>query len=189
MVDFVKRAISTGDIEPDEQVLAGFNATPSPFGVANAGMTGGLIAGGVIGLAVGAAWDRRRNRKDAEEQEDKRLPDVAARLPFEPGIPANGSLTAITTKRIAVWNIAGLGKPRDMLLSIPLADIDVVRWEVADARWMGGRPSSMLWWVGVGGDRVLSCAGIAMGAAGKYVKESLRALEERLPGKVVAWEG
>ena len=189
MVDFAKRAQKTGEIHPDEQVLAGFNATPSPFGMVNAGMTGGLIAGGVVGLAAGAMWDKRRAKKEAEELAGKSLPDVAGREPFEPGVPENGSLFAVTTKRIVAWRIAGLGKPREQLFAIPLADVDSIVWEDADAKWLGGRPSSLVMWIGVGGDRVLATAGISMGAAGKYVKQTLAALEERLPGKVTIWEG
>jgi hypothetical protein len=189
MVDFAKRARRTGDIEPDEEVLAGFNATPSPFGIGNAGMTGGLIAGGAVGMAVGAAWDRSRAKKLAEEQAGKGLPDIVGREPFEPPIPTNGTLFAVTTKRIVVWTIAGLGKPKDMLLSIPLSDVDSVVWEEADTKLLGGRPGSLMMWIGVGGEQVLACAGISMGPAGKYVKHALAALEERLPGRVVAWEG
>jgi hypothetical protein len=189
VVDFVKRAHKTGDIASDEQVLAGFNATPSPFGIPNAGMTGGLIAGGVVGMAVGAAWDKRRAQQQAEEEAGKELPEIVGRQPFEPALPTNGTLFAVTTKRIAIWRIAGLGKPKDMLLSIPLTEIDSIVWEDADTKWLGGRPGSLLMWIGVGGERVLSCAGISMGPAGRYVKEALAALEERLPGKVVAWEG
>lgn len=188
MVDFVKRAVKTGDIDPDEQVLAGSNVTPSPFGVPNAGMTGGLIAGGVIGMAVGAAWDKRRASKDAEEQDGKRLPPVAARLPVEPAIPTNGALMAVTTKRILIWKIGGLGAPKEMLHAIPLTDVDEVRWEDADAKWLGGRPASLLLWIGVD-DRVLSCAGISMGPAGRYIRSVVDALDQRLPGRVEAWEG
>lgn len=189
MVDFVKRAEKTGDIEPDEQVLAGFNATPSPFEIVNAGMTGGLIAGGVIGMAAGAMWDKHQAKKGADEAEGKCLPDVAGRTPYEPGVPTNGSLMAVTTKRIAAWRISGLGKPKELLFSIPLSDVDVVRWEDTDTRWLGGRPGSLVIWIGVGGDRVLACAGISMGPGGKYVRGTVEALEQRLPGRVSPWDG
>ena len=189
MVDFVKRAHKTGDIDPDEQVLAGFNATPAPFGMANAGMIGGFIAGGAIGMAAGAALDGWRSKKDDADAEERDLPDLADRAPFEPAVPENGSLFAVTTKRIALWRIAGLGKPREMLFSIPLADIDRIAWQIADTKWLGGRPASLVMWIGVAGTHTLPCAGIAMGAAGKYVKQTLAALEERLPGRVVGFEG
>lgn len=188
MVDFIKRASKTGDLDPDEQVLAAVNVTPSPFVVANAGMTGGLIGGGVIGMAAGAAWDGRQRKKDQQEAEGKSLPEVAGRKLVEPKIPTNGALLGVTTKRIVAWRISGLGKPRDVLHSIPLADVDMVRWEQADARWLGGRPASVLIWIGVG-ESVLACAGISMGAAGKHVEGVVDALEQRLPGKVSVWEG
>ena len=187
MVDFVKRAAKTGDTEPDEEVLAAVNVTPSPFTVPNAGMTGGLIAGGLVGAAAGAAWDRRRERAEEEEQEGKSLPEVAFRAPVEPGIPANGALLAVTTKRILAWRISGLGRPREILVSLPLADVDAVRWEDVETRWLGGRPSSVAFWIG-SGDRVLACAAISMGPAGKWVDRVIAALDERLPGRVEEWD-
>ncbi len=62
-------------------------------------------------------------------------------------------------------------------------------WEDADTKWLGGRPGSRVLWIGVDGDRVLACAGISMGPGGVHVKRAVEALEQRLPGKVVAWEG
>lgn len=188
MVDFVKRARSTNEIDADEEVVAACNVTPSPFGVANAGMTGGLIAGGVVGMAVGAAWDSRRKKKSDAAADQKMLPAVAARVPYEPGIPTNGALFAVTTKRILAWRISGLGKVREMLVDIPLHDIDEVWWEDADAKWMSGQPASLLMWVGVG-DTVLSLAGISMGPGGKHIRSVVTGLETRLGAKVQRFEG
>lgn len=186
MVDFIKRAVETGDIDPDEQVLAASNVTPSPFMVANAGMTGGLIAGGVVGAVVGAAWDRRRRKKDEQETATRVFPDVAHREPMEPSVPANGALLAVTTKRVIVWGISAMGTPRVVLVSVPLATVDQVVWEDADAKWLGGKPASLAVWIGVG-DMVLGCAGIAMGPAGKWIRGVVEAFDQRLPGRVQVW--
>lgn len=188
MVDFLKRARNTGNLDPDEEVIGASNVTQSPFAVANAGMTGGVIAGGAVGAAVGAAWDARRQKKDKGEQAAKLLPTVAARAPYQPGIPTNGALLAVTTKRVVAWRISAMGKPKDLLLSIRHDQIDEVWWEDADAKWLGGRPASLLIWIGVG-DGVLSTAGIAMGPSGKYIRSVVTALEGRLPGKVRQFEG
>jgi len=187
MIDFAKRARSTNDLDPDEEVLGASNVTPSPFGVANAGMTGGLIAGGAAGLAVGAAWDAKRRKTDDAEQAAKTLPAVAARLPLDPPVSVKGALLAVTTKRVLVWKVSGLGKPKEILHSIPLTEIDEVWWEDADAKWLAGKPGSLLLWVGAG-DRVLSVAGIAMGPGAKFIRSVVTALEERLPGKVHRFE-
>lgn len=187
MVDFVKRARNTGDIDSDEEVLGACNVTPSPFGVANAGMTGGLIAGGAIGAVVGVAWDKRRSKSDDAEQASKMLPAVAARVAFQPPIPTNGALWAVTTKRVIAWEVSAMGKPKGVLLGIPHDEIDEVWWEDADTRWLAGRPASLLLWVGTG-DRVLAAAGIALGPGGKYVRSVVAALEARLPGKVMRFE-
>jgi hypothetical protein len=188
LVDFAKRARGTDDLDPDEDVLGASNVTPSPFGVANAGMTGGLIAGGVVGLTMGAAWDAKRRRTDDAEYAAKMLPAIAARLPFDPPVSTNGALLAVTTQRVVVWRISGLGKPKEILHSIPLTEIDEVWWEDADAKWLAGKPGSLLLWVGKG-DRVLPVAGIAMGPAAKFIRSVVTALEELLPGKVHRFEG
>jgi hypothetical protein len=188
VVDFSKRARNTNEIEPDEEVIAACNVTPSPFGVANAGMTGGLIAGGVVGMAVGAAWDARRKKQSDAAADQKMLPAVAARLPYEPGIPTNGALLAVTTKRVLAWRISGLGKVREKLIDFRLDDIDEVWWEDADAKWMAGQPGSLLMWIGIG-DKVLSLAGIAMGPAGKHIRKVVSGFEDRLGAKVQPFEG
>ena len=188
MVDFVKRARATGDLDPDERVIGAANITPSPFSVANAGMTGGVIAGGVVGAVVGATWDSRRRKKGEEEQAAKMLPAVAARAAFEPKVPSNGALLAVTNKRVIVWKISAMGKPKDVLLSIPHERIDEVWWEDADSKWLAGKPASLLIWIGTG-DMVLSVAGIVMGPAGKFIRSVVTALEERLPGGVHRFEG
>ena len=138
MVDFAKRARGTGDLDPDEDIVAASNVTPSPFSVANAGLTGGLIAGGAVGAAVGATWDSRRRKKDDRVQADKQLPAVAARQPFESQIPTNGALLAVTTKRICVWKISAMGKPKELLFSISHNQVDGVWWEDADTKWLAG---------------------------------------------------
>lgn len=186
MVDFVKRAQRTGDIGVDEEVLAACNVTPSPFAVANAGMTGGVIAGGMVGAALGAAWDGRRRKQDDVEQADKQLPELAGRPPLDPPVPTNGALLGVTTQRVVMWGISPMGKPREVLLAVPLAEIDEVWWEEADAKWLGGRPASLVLWIGASSG-VLSCAGISMGPAAKHVRGIVAALESRLPGKVSAW--
>lgn len=189
MVDFARRARNSGDIGADEEVLAAANVTASPFVVANAGMTGGLIAGGVVGMAAGAAWDARRRKKDGVPGEGKPLPDLAARTPFEPGIPANGALFAATTGRLITWKISAMGKPRSVLWSAALGDIDEVVWEDADTKWAAGRPRSTLLWVGVEPERVVSMAAISMGPAGKHVAALVEALEGRLGSRVSRFEG
>ncbi len=187
MVDFAKRARGTGDLDPDEEIVAASNVTPSPFSVANAGLTGGLIAGGAVGAAVGATWDSRRRKKDAKLQSDKQFPAVAARQPIDNQVPTNGALLAVTTKRICFWKISAMGKPKELLFSIPHDQIDGVWWEDADTKWLAGKPASLLLWIGIG-DRVLSMAGISMGAGGKSIRSVVAAMEERLPGKVRRFE-
>lgn len=187
MVDFAKRARGTGDLDPDEEIVAASNVTPSPFAVADAGLTGGMIAGGAVGAAFGATWDSRRKKKDAKTQAEKMLPAVAARQPFDSQIPINGALLAVTTKRICVWKISAMGKPKQILFSILHDQIDGVWWEDADTKWLAGKPASLLMWIGIG-DRVLSTAGISLGPAGKSIRSVVAALDERLPGKVHRFE-
>lgn len=188
MVDFLKRAAKSGDLDPDEQVLGAVNVLASPFVVANAGMTGGLIAGGVVGAAVGAAWDRRRRKADEADAATKPLPEIAARSVFEPGIPANGALLAVTSKRILMWNISAMGKPKGVLATIDLADVDQVYWEDVGSKWLRGSPASLMVWLGVH-DAVLAMAAISLGPAGKYATGLVAALEQRLPGKVQEFSG
>ncbi len=188
MVDFLKRARNSGDLDPDEEVIGASNVTPSPFTVPNAGMTGGIIAGGAVGAVVGAAWDRSRRRKGEKDQATKMLPVVAAKAALEPEVPANGALLAVTTKRVVVWSISAMGKPKAVLLSIPHGQIDEVWWTDADSKWLAGKPASLLIWIGVG-EQVLSTAGIVMGPSGKYIRSVVSGLEERLPGKVQEFEG
>lgn len=188
MVDFAKRARSTGDLAIDEEVIGAASITPSPFSVSNAGMTGGVIAGGVVGAVVGAAWDSRRRKKGEEDRTAKMLPAVAARLAFEPQVPTNGALMAVTNTRVIIWEISAMGKPKDVLLSIAHDRIDEVWWEDADSKWLAGMPASLLIWIGIE-DRVLSVAGIVMGPAGKFIRSVVTALEERLPERVRRFEG
>ena len=187
MVDFLKRARNSGDLDPDEEVIGASNVMPSPFLVPNAGMTGGVIAGGVVGAAVGAAWDARRSRKGEEEQATKVLPGVAARPAFEPEIPTNGALLAVTTKRVVAWTISAMGKPKAVLLTVPHAEIDEVWWVDAETKWLAGKPASLLIWIGTG-QRVLSLAGIVMGPSGKFIRSVVAGLDERLPGRVLEFE-
>ncbi len=80
-----------------------------------------------------------------------------------------------------------MGKPKDLLFSIPHDQIDGVWWEDADTKWLAGKPASLLLWIGIG-DRVLSMAGISMGPGGKSIRSVVAAMEERLPGKVRRFE-
>jgi len=187
VVDFLKRARNSGDLDPDEEVVGASNVMPSPFVVTNAGITGGVIAGGVVGAAAGAAWDARRRRKGEEEQATTILPAIAARTPFEPEIPTNGALLAATTKRVVAWKISGMGKPKAVLLTLPYSEIDEVRWVDADSKWLAGKPASLLIWIGAG-ERVLSLAGIVMGPSEKYIRSVVAGLDERLPGRVHEFE-
>jgi hypothetical protein len=183
MVDFIKRAANTGDLLPGEQVLGACNVTPSPFSVQNAGMTGGLIAGGIAGMAVGAVWDRHLSKKDEADAVDKETPPLVARPQFETEMPTNGALVAVTANRVVAWKISGLGKPKEVILSAPLSDIDEVWWEKAPKQLLRGKPASTLIWVGISG-HVLPMAAISTGPAQKYVQLFIDALEQRLPGKV-----
>ncbi len=183
MVDFLKRARKTGDLEPDEEVIGAANVTPSPFAVSNAGMIGGGIAGGVVGAAVGASLDSRQSRKGDDEQATQALPAVAARAAFEPEVPTNGALLAVTTKRVVAWRISAMGKPKDVLLSVPHSRIDEVKWADAETKWLAGKPASLLVWIGIE-ESVLSLAGIVMGPSEKYIRSVVTGLEERLPGRV-----
>ena len=188
MVDFLKRARNSGDLDPDEEVIGAANVTPSPFAAPNAGMTGGVIAGGVVGAAIGTAWDSRRRKKGEEEQSARMFPAVAARVAWDPAIPVNGALLAVTTKRVVAWRISAMGKPKKILLSIPHGEIDEVWWEDADTKWLAGKPASLLIWIGTG-DRVLSMAGIVLGPGGKFIRSVVAALEERLTVEVRQFEG
>lgn len=190
MVDFRKRAetAAEGLLQPGETVLAGVNVTASPFTVANAGMIGGVVAGGMVGAAVGMAWDRRRRRKDEEAEAVRPLPAIAGRPPVEPTVSANGGLLAVTTHRVLLWSVSGLGKPRDLLVAVSLHDVDEVVWQDLDAGWMSGRPASTALWIGVG-ERVLPLAAISMGPAGKAVRSVVATLGERRPGRVSEFGG
>lgn len=190
MVDFRKRAEKAGAglLHPDETVLAAVNVTPSPFAVGNAGMIGGMVAGGAVGAAVGMAWDRHRGNKEAEAESVRPLPGVAGRPAVEPAIPRNGALLAITSERVLVWDISGLGKPKDLLIEVSLHDVDEVAWQTLDTGWMSGRPASTMLWIGVG-DRVLPLAAIAMGPAGAHARSVVAALTERRPGRVIEFSG
>jgi hypothetical protein len=183
MVDYVKRARGTGAIDPDEEILAACNFTPSPFSVQNAGMTGGLIAGGLAGMAIGAAWDRYREKKDADEGADQELPALVIRPEHDTALHPNGTLIAVTTKRLIGWRIAGLGKPRVMILDIALDRVDEVVWDEADAKMLRGKPASTLVWVGVD-ESVLPMSAISAGPNRKHVQGVIEALEARLPGRV-----
>jgi hypothetical protein len=94
---------------------------------------------------------------------------------------------AVTTKRICVWKISAMGKPKELLFSISHDQIDGVWWEDADTKWLAGKPASLLLWIGID-DRVLATAGISLGAAGKWIRSVVAALDERLPGKVHRFE-
>ena len=187
MVDYFKRARGTGDLHPDEELVGACNFTPAPFSVSNAGMTGGLIAGGIAGMAIGAAWDRYVAKKEANEDADAELPGLVLRPEHEVALHPNGTLIAITTKRLVGWKIAGLGKPREQILDISLDRIDEVVWDEAEAKLMRGKPPSTLVWVGVD-DTVLPMAAISSGVNRKHVQSVIGALESRLPGKVRRFE-
>lgn len=181
MVDFRKRAAKAAHsmLDADEEVLAAINVTASPF-LPAAGMVGGAIAAGAAGAVVGSIFDGKRQREDA----GRTLPAVAARSPFEPGIPANGALAAITSKRVLVWKIGGLGKPKDLLAEFRLDDVDEFVWEDADTRWLKGRPKSFLLWFGVKEESVLAAVAISMGPAHKYAQSMVDAMTARRPGIV-----
>lgn len=184
MVDFRKRAEKgAADIlAPDEVVLAGVNVFPGPFRVAG-GFTGGLVAGGAIGAAVGAAWDSRNARREEEDEAVRPVPSVASRSPLDPPIPANGGLLGVTSVRVLVWSIGGMGKAKDLLHDLSLHDIDEVVWQEVGAGWMRGRPASLILWMGVG-DHVLAMSAIDMAASGKHARLVVESLTERRPGRV-----
>jgi len=188
MVDYIKRARNTGDIDSDEEVIGACNCTPSPFSMTNAGATGGLIAGGLPGLAIGAAWDRYQAKRESAEAADEELPSIVTRTEFEPGLPANGALVAITTKRLVGWAVSGFGKPRDVAVTLPLSEIDQVLWDEQGQQLLRGKPSTTVFWLGLAGDRVLPMAAISGGPNHKHVQNVVQALAERLPGKVRRFE-
>lgn len=182
MVDFVKRAAKAaqGMLSSDEEIRGAINVTPSPFIVGNAGMTGGMIAGGVLGAALGAAVDKRISGKEGERD----LPAISARPTADPPIPTNGALAAVTNKRLLIWTISGLGKPKELIHDVSLGEIDAVVWEDTDVKWMRGKPQSIQVWIGLGGSTVVSTAAISMGPAGKWARGLVDALAAGLPGKV-----
>jgi hypothetical protein len=188
VVDYIKRATGTGDIGVDEEVLAACNFTPSPFSVQNAGMTGGLIAGGVAGMAIGAAWDRYLARTEAGEADEAELPELVMRPEHETTLHPNGTLIAVTNRRVLGWRIAGLGKPRDQILDVSLDRIDQVVWDEAEAKLMRGKPPATLVWLGVD-DSVLPMSAISGGPNRTHVQSVISALETRLPGRVNRFEG
>lgn len=185
MVDFTKRAnkAGAGSLAAGETVLAATNMTPTPFRVGGSAMVSGAIVGGVVGAVIGSAVDKRREQKAADEDATALVPAVAGRPPARP-LPGNGFLLGVTESRILVWSIGGLGKPGDLLFEVPLSRVDAVAWMEADPKWMRGAPRSTLFWIGVGGDTVLSTAAISAGPAGKYVRAVVEALDRALPGRV-----
>lgn len=182
MVDFVKRAARAAEeiLGPDERVRGAVNVTPSPFLVPNAGMTGGMIAGGVVGAVIGSAVDR----KNSSRQESRPVPAIAARSPLEPEIPANGALLAVTDRRVLLWKIGGLGKPKDVLHSLDLGGLDTVAWEAADAKHLSGRAKAVMLWLGTVHGEVLAASAIAAGPAAKYASGVVDALVAGCPGVV-----
>ncbi len=186
MVDFRKRAAegAAAILLPGEQVLAGVSVTESPFRVGGAGFTSGMIAGGVVGAAVGAAVDKHRDRKESERESVRAQPEVALRSELEPAVPRAGGLLGVTTERVLVWSVSGMGKPKDLLHAIGLHEVDTVVWQRLEAARLAGRPASIVMWIGVG-QQVLPCAAIDMGPSAKHARGVIEALAARRPGRVV----
>lgn len=172
---------------PGETVLAAVNVFPSPLRVAAAGATTGVIAGGLIGAAIGTAWDARNRKRDAAEAEARALPAVATRPPVEPAIPGSGGLLAVTDHRVLVWAISGLGKPKDLIHAFPIGDVDEVSWHRLDAGWMRGKPASLVLWIGVA-PKVLAASAVAMASSGRQAGEVVAALERLRPGRVARFD-
>lgn len=182
MVDFVKRAARAGEgvLGPGEEVRGAVNVTPSPFLVPNAGMAGGMMAGGVVGAVIGSAVDRKNLSKGAMRP----VPTIAARTPLDPGISANGALLAVTDRRVLLWRISGLGKPKGVFQSIEFGDIDAIAWEAAGAEYLAGRAKAVMLWLGTKRGEVLAAAAIAAGPAAKYASGAVDALVAGCPGIV-----
>lgn len=187
MVDFSKRAARAPGVAPGETVLAAVNVFPSPFRVAAAGATSGVVAGGLIGAAIGTAWDARNQKRDAAEAEARPLPDVAKRPPVEPAIPGGGGLLAVTDHRVLVWSIAGLGKPKDLIHAFPIGDVDQVAWLRLDAGWMRGKPASLVLWIGIAAG-VLAASAVALASSARQAGEVVAVLGRLRPGRVTHFD-
>lgn len=138
-------------------------------------------------MAIGAAWDRYLARREDGEAAEAELPDLVMRPEYEITLHANGTLIAVTTRRLIGWKIAGLGRPRDLILDISLDRIDQVVWDEAKTKALRGKPASTLIWMGVD-HTVLPMAAISGGVNRRYVQGVISALGSRLPGRVSRFE-
>jgi hypothetical protein len=144
VVNWTKRVekAAQGTLRNDETILAGTKLTQEQFRVAGGRTTGGFIAGGIVGAAAGAAWDKRTEAK-LEAAEAARLKDAAEELPPRPvEFPRNGAIAGVTSRRILFFAASELGKAKDLFYEVPVSDIRAIHERDAEQKLLRGTPPS-----------------------------------------------
>jgi hypothetical protein len=115
MVDLAKRVSTHGAdlLDPGETVLGALTLIP-PSGVS--WMSAGGATGNLLGAAVGAVLDIRKDRERDEEDEP---PPQAAKFPVD-----GSAVVAATDKRLVFFTLSqGRAVPKEIFLEIPYTEL------------------------------------------------------------------
>jgi hypothetical protein len=156
-------------LDPGEDVVAGANLTSRRFAVANGGFTGGLVAGGVVGAAAGQVWDDHLERKRTEDEASRPKTTVEELPPRAIEFPDNGALGVVTNRRLILFELSAMSKPRDAFFEVTLDEIRTVYESEMDQKLSRGVPGSRHILVVFDDQTTLALYGLSSGLNRKWI--------------------